>query len=125
MVQSILMENNSYLNPNLNSGYVPTSDEKTMAVLSHILTIVAPILAPLIIYLIKKDESNYIAYHAKESLNFQITLAIVAIGLALTIIGLVVIWLVPIIAFICVIIASIKAGEGVLYKYPLTLRLIK
>ena len=119
------MENNSYLNSNLNSGSVPTSDEKTMAVLSHILTIVAPILAPLIIYLIKKDESDYITYHAKESLNFQITIAIIAIGLAFTIIGLVIIWIVPIFAFISVIIASIKAGEGVLYKYPLKVRLIK
>jgi uncharacterized Tic20 family protein len=125
MVQSILMESNSYLNSNLNSSYVPTGNEKTMAVLSHILTIVAPILAPLIIYLIKKDESNYIAYHAKESLNFQITIAIIAIGLALTIVGVIVIWIIPIVAFICVIIASIKAGEGIFYKYPLTLRLIK
>ena len=48
----------------------PTSDEKTLALLSHRLTFVAPVLAPLIIYLVKKDESGYIAYHAKQSLNF-------------------------------------------------------
>ncbi len=52
----------------------PTSDEKTLGLLAHILTFVAPFLAPLIIYLIKKDESSFVAWHAKESLNFQITI---------------------------------------------------
>ncbi len=39
----------------------PTADEKTFAVLSHILTLVSSFIAPLIIYLIKKDESPYVA----------------------------------------------------------------
>ncbi len=44
----------------------PNSDEKTLALLSHVLTFVFPIFAPLIIYLVKKDESPFIAYHAKR-----------------------------------------------------------
>src|SRR5437868_3137709 len=53
----------------------PTSDEKTMAILSHILCIVAGFVAPLIIYLVKK-ESPYVTAHAKEALNFQLTMLI-------------------------------------------------
>ncbi|MDB5192473.1 MAG: putative transrane protein [Segetibacter sp.] len=106
-------------------NYVPTSDEKTMAILSHILTIVAPIIAPLIIYLIKKDESKYIESHARESLNFQLTMMIVVIGLFITIIGILLVWIVGIVALVFVIIATISASEGKLYKYPFSFRIIK
>lgn len=119
------MQNDSYLNEELPLNYAPTSDEKTIAVLSHILTFIAPILAPLIIYLVKKNESKYVAYHAKESLNFQITIMIVVIGLCISVVGLFFIWLPAIIAFVLVIIATVRASEGVLYKYPFCLRLIK
>src|SRR6476660_3755727 len=96
----------------------PTSDEKTLALLSHVLTFVFPILAPLIIYLIKKDESSFVAYHAKESLNFQITLFIICFVLFITVIGILLIWLIVIIGYVLVIIATIRASEGKLYKYP-------
>lgn len=103
----------------------PTSDEKTLALLAHILTFVFPLLAPLIIYLIKKDESSFVAYHAKESLNFQITLFIVCIILFITIIGILLLWVVGIIGVVLVIVATIRAAEGKLYRYPLCIRLIK
>lgn len=119
------MQSNSYLGEELNPDYVPTNDEKTLAILCHILTLVAPILAPLIIYLLKKDESKYVAYHAKESLNFQITLMIIVIGLFISVIGILFIWIPGIAALILVIIATIRASEGILYRYPFSLRLIK
>lgn len=103
----------------------PTSDEKTLALLAHILTFVFPLLAPLIIYLIKKDESSFVAYHAKESLNFQITLFIVCIILFITIIGILLLWVVGIIGVVLVIVATIRAAEGKLYRYPFCIRLIK
>jgi uncharacterized Tic20 family protein len=107
---------------------VPTSDEKTMALLSHILTIVAWFIAPLIIYLLRKDESTFVAEHAKESLNFQITMLVfyVISGiLVLLLIGLLFIWILSIVNLILVVVATIKAGEGKLYKYPINFRLIK
>lgn len=105
--------------------YVPTSDEKTLAILSHVLTLVAGFLAPLIIYLIKKDESEFVRYHAKESLNFQISVFIIIVLLAISIIGILLIWLVGIAALIFVIVATMKANDGRLYRYPFTIRLIK
>lgn len=107
---------------------VPTSDEKTMALLSHILTIVAWFIAPLIIYLLRKDESTFVAEHAKESLNFQITMLVfyVISGiLVLLLIGLLFIWILSIVNLILVVVATIKAGEGKLYRYPINFRLIK
>ena len=105
----------------------PTSEEKTMAILSHILCIVAGFLAPLIIYLVKKD-SPYITAHAKESLNFQLTLVIayiISFILVFILIGLFLIWILAILNLVLVIIATIKASENKLYKYPFSIRFIK
>ncbi len=119
------MDEKSYLGTDSNPIITPDSDEKTMAILSHILTLVAPIIAPLIIYLIKKDESEFVKIHSRESLNFQITVVIIVIVLAITIIGLLLIWIVGIVDLVLIIMATIKASEGKLYKYPFSFRLIK
>jgi uncharacterized Tic20 family protein len=119
------METNSYTSIGTGPNLVPTGDEKTLAILSHALTIFAPILAPLIIYLIKKDESKFVTEHAKESLNFQITIAIIVFGLIITLIGILLVWLVALAALIFVILAAIKASEGKIYRYPFNIRFIK
>jgi uncharacterized Tic20 family protein len=119
------MPDNSFLGTEMQPDYIPTSDEKTMAILAHILTLVAPILAPLIIYLIKKDESDFVRWHARESLNFQITVIIVCIILFISIIGILLLWFVGIFSLICVIIATVRASEGKLYKYPVSIKLVK
>ena len=119
------MDDKSYLGTDSEPIVAPTSDEKTIALLSHVLTVVAPLLAPLIIYLVKKDESEFITAHARESLNFQITVILICIGLLITIIGALLIWIVAIIALVLVVLATIKASEGKLYKYPVCIRFIK
>ena len=106
----------------------PTPDEKTMGILSHILCIVGGFIAPLIIYLIKKDESAYIREQSKEALNFQLTMLICYIVswiLIFVFIGIIFVFLVIILNLVLIIIATIKASEGKLYKYPINFRLIK
>jgi len=119
------MAENSFLGIEETPLVPPTSDEKTMALLSHVLTVVASFLAPLIIYIVKKDESAFVAAHAKESLNFQITIALIIIVLCITIIGILLVWIVGIFSLVLVIIATIRASEGKLYKYPVNIRFIK
>ncbi len=111
-----------------NTDYNPTQDEKTVALLSHVLTFIACFLAPLVIYFVKKEESEYVRDHAIESLNFQISIFIyilACIPLMLIIIGIFFMIAIGALAFIFVIIATIKASEGKMYRYPLTIRLIK
>jgi uncharacterized Tic20 family protein len=103
----------------------PTSDERTMAMLSHVLCLVVWLFPPLVIYLLKKDESAFVAAHAKESLNFQITISLVTILLLISIVGILLLWLVGIVYVILVIVATIKASDKKLYRYPFTIRLIK
>lgn len=119
------MEQNSLLGTEDAPLVQATSDEKTMALLAHVLTIVTWLIAPLIIYLLKKDESAFITAHAKESLNFQISITIYCIVLFITIVGIFLLWLVGILSVILVIVATVKASEGKMYRYPLTIRLIK
>jgi uncharacterized Tic20 family protein len=105
-----------------------TEDEKTMALLSRVLSLVGGFLAPLIIWVLKKDQSAYIAEHAQESLNFQISILIyatVAGILCLVFIGFLLLLFIWIFSLIVVIMATMKAYKGEMYRYPLTIRFIK
>ena len=120
-----MQQQSTFLGTDFPPDFAPTSDERTLAILAHILNLVFPLFAPLVIYLIKKDESKFVAYHAKESLNFQITLLIVVIILMITIVGILLLWLVGIASLVLTIVATIKTSDGNLYRYPFNFRLIK
>jgi uncharacterized Tic20 family protein len=104
------------------------SDSKTWAILAHLVPLVGfAILGPLIVYLIKKDEDPFVRAHAAEALNFNISLAIYSIisfVLVLILIGFFMLIGIAIFAFIAAIVAAVKASNGELYRYPLTIRLV-
>lgn len=109
-------------------GPPPSDDAKTMAMLAHLLAIVLPFLGPLLIWLLKKDTSPFIDDQGKEALNFQITVLIAGFVAAATLcigIGLVLLPIVGIGNLVLCIIAGMKAKEGIAYRYPFALRLIK
>lgn len=103
----------------------------TWAMLCHLSSLamfVAPfgnLLGPLVIWLIKKDESGFIDRHGKESLNFQGSVTLYYIILCVTIIGIPLTAVLLILQVVFVIIASIEANKGNSYTYPLTIRFIK
>lgn len=113
--------------------FTPTSDDRVLAMLSHILAIVGGLglIPPLIIWAIKKDDPNasFVTENAKESLNFQLTVLILLfIGFCLIwlfLLGLILVWIVGIANLILVIIATIRTNEGKIYRYPVNFRLIK
>jgi uncharacterized Tic20 family protein len=114
-------------------GPGPDQNAKTFGMLAHLSAIIAglvglPFVGPLVVWLLKKNEHPFIDDQGKESLNFQITVAIALIVIAPTIclgIGLFLLPLVGIAALVLAIMGAIKANEGVAYRYPWTLRLIK
>jgi hypothetical protein len=86
------------------------------------------ILGPLIVWLAKRGDAAEIDDHGKESLNFQISMLIynlIAGVLCLVLIGFVILGILHILNLVLVIVASIQASEGKLYRYPITIRLIK
>lgn len=83
---------------------------------------------PLIVWWLKKDAMPFVDDQGKEALNFQITLLIIAAAVAITLctpIGFVLASLLAVYAVVMSIIAGIKASQGIAFRYPFTLRLIK
>jgi uncharacterized Tic20 family protein len=106
----------------------PDSSEKLLIILCHLsLFLGVGLIFPLIIYLVKKSESEKIAAHAREALNFHISLFIyglVSVLLCAIFIGFPLLLGVAIIGVVFPIIAAVKASEGNFYRYPLCLRLV-
>jgi len=135
----------------------PTASERQWAALAHLSALVlalmtswiagaAGVLAAAVVYLIKRDDSPFASEHAREAINFNLSMFIYAcvaaaigivlvgatvltlgIGLLVTIpAGLVLVLAIAAIAvtwLVCSIIATVKAWNGERYRYPLTLRL--
>ena len=103
------------------------SDSRGWAAVAHLGTFVIGFIAPLVIWLIKRDEDAFVEYHARESLNFQLSLMIymlVSFLAVLILIGIVMIAVVGIFAFVVIIVAGVKAAGGEFYRYPLSIRFI-
>ena len=112
----------------------PSKDERTWAMLCHFSAFAGLIfpfgnfLAPLIIWLIKKEELPFVEDQGKEVLNFQISMTIyllISVILCIILIGIPIIIGLVIFSFIITIIAAISANDGKSYRYPINLRLIK
>jgi len=123
-----------------------SGDERQWAMLAHLSALLGYILTsgwggsaggflgPLIVWLIKKDTMPFVDQQAKEALNFSITICItfavlwmfgiMTLGIGF-LIALPLMLVVGLYALVYTIIASMKAYEGVPYRYPIALRLIK
>ena len=115
------------------SGSEPSPNERNWAVLSHVLALLAAlfvlgqVLVPLGIWLWKKEESPFIENHARESLNFQLSMTIyfvVAGVLVYLLIGFFLLVILAAFELICVLLAAVHASRGEDYRYPFSLRLI-
>ena len=104
------------------------SDARMWAMLAHLSGIVFAVIGPLVIWLIKKDESPFVNEHGREALNFQITVVIAIFASVLLFavgIGFITLPVVAIAALVLSIMAGVKANAGEYYRYPLALRLVK
>jgi len=103
--------------------------DKTIAILVHIGGVFFSWIVPLIVYLIKKDEADqFTTDNAREALNFQLTVLIAYFAcfiLSFILIGLFMFWMVGLANLVLGVVAAVKASNGITYRYPLTIRLIK
>jgi uncharacterized protein len=127
-------------------------DVRTWSMLCHLAALAGMfftfgnVIGPLLVWQIKKNELPEIEPYGKESVNFQITIAIIQLIATVILIGSVgtaVLWrgpfftlgtgfglasiigVVHLIALILVIIASVRANRGEFYKYPFAIRFVK
>lgn len=116
-----------------------TDDERTYALLMHLslmahlfLTLIA-FGIPLIMWLVKKEESPFLDDHGREAVNFQIslliwsiifTIAAVPISILTCGVGVVVAFIPTVVAVVGMIQASVAANRGEFYRYPMTFRFV-
>jgi uncharacterized protein len=112
---------------------MPSEQERTWALAAHVGSFLAAYLAlgflcPLIVLLAKGNVSSFVRYHAVESLNFQITAAILTVVFAIlvfVVIGIFLLIALGVAYVVLVIMATLAASRGQLYRYPVSLRLVK
>jgi len=114
--------------PALPADPIPTQDEKNLALIMHVLSLVGfSLLGPLIVWLVKKDESAFLDRQGRELLNFQLSIliySIVSLVLCLVFIGFALLFVVFMTSFILTIIGLVKATEGKIYRFPLTIKML-
>ncbi|HZO23022.1 MAG TPA: DUF4870 domain-containing protein [Steroidobacteraceae bacterium] len=114
---------------------VPSQEERGWGMLAHlsafaglIMPVAGNVLGPLLIWYLRREQSAFVSEQAKEALNFNIcvligfavcgVLTLLLVGFLLGM-GLLVFWIAA------TIIAGLKAGEGVHYRYPFSVRFVK
>lgn len=105
-----------------------------MAMLCHLLGILTGFLGPLVLWLVKKDQSEFVNHHGREALNFQITIFLVMTALAsvtlllmLLLVGFLlipVLFAIPLIGLVLEILAAVAAQRGEWHRYPCCIRLV-
>ena len=120
--------------------YEVSQDDKMWGLIAHLSPIAGSIIGlapvgPLVVWLIKKDQSKFVATSAKESLAFSIgafvimlvtgvlTAVLMCVGIGILLIP--VIFLEMIAYIVYMVIAAIRANEGKIYQYPLTSKFVK
>ena len=124
-------------------------DSRTWGMACHISALVGSLclpslghlVGPLVVWLLKKDRDPFADDQGRESLNFQISMTIyglvlaalvfisailsaILIGLPFLIVFAVMAGVLWIVDMILVIVAAVQAYNGVVYRYPATLRFL-
>lgn len=119
----------------------PSAEDRKWAMLAHLGAAVGLILgagylgwiAPLIIWIVMKGESNFAAAQAKEALNFQIFLLLLNIAMGVFVLitlglGMCIVWPIAILLFLAELalsfIAAFRTYEGQHYRFPIPLRVL-
>lgn len=140
-----MSEPNDAMTPPPAPSDAPSAEERQWAMFAHLSALAGAVLTgafggwgffigPLVIWLVKKDTMPFVNDQGKEALNFNITVSIIFVVLwILTVMTLFIgailtfplMLVIGVAALVLIVIASMKANEGVAYRYPFTLRLVK
>lgn len=123
-----------------------SAEEKTWAMMAHLSALLGGLLTsgrggsvgffigPLIVWLIKKDTMPFVNDQGKEALNFAITVSLACLALLLLtlatlglgfLLAFPLIMIIGVTATVLIIIAAVRANQGIAYRYPFSLRLVK
>jgi uncharacterized Tic20 family protein len=111
---------------------VQSSNDRLWSVLCHLSYFfgfaLISFLFPMTVFLVTKGDSPYVVHHAREALNFHLSLLvyfICCIPLCFIVIGFPLLGVVAITGIVCSIVAAVKASKGEYYEYPVTIRFVR
>jgi uncharacterized Tic20 family protein len=111
---------------------VQTSSDRLWSVLCHLSYFfgfaLLSFLFPLTVFLVMRSDSPYVTHHAKEALNFHLSILIYAlccVPLCFIVIGVPLLIIIGLGGVICSIVAAVKASDGVFYQYPFAIRFVR
>jgi uncharacterized protein len=114
--------------PLTNAPLAREGSYKIWSMLSHLSALLGVgFVLPLVVYLAMRRESEYVATNAREALNFHISVLIYSlccIPLAFILIGIPLLIVLGLSSLVLAIMATVKASNGMCYRYPLTLRFV-
>lgn len=111
-----------------------STDDRNMAALCHLLglvwtvTLIGGVVGPLVLWLFKKEESEFIDFHGKQAVNFQIVMLIGYVVSAILFcvwIGILTFLVFAVVNLVFPIIGAVKASQGERYVYPFTYEFLK
>lgn len=104
-----------------------SNEDRLIAAAIYVVSFFTALIGPLVIWVVKKNDSNFIDYHGREYLNFFISYciySIISFILTIVFIGVIMLAIIGVLAFIFTIIAAIKAYEGKEYRIPFVFRIL-
>lgn len=114
--------------------YVSTlnSNERLWSVLCHVSYFfgfgLISFLFPLIVYLVMTPSDPFVRHHAREALNFHLSVLlylICCIPLCFIVVGIPLIVIVTVFGLVCSIVGAVRASQGIYYSYPATISFVK
>lgn len=96
-----------------------------LSLLAGLIIPLGGLIVPLVIYLLKKDELPGLVPHGHVVFNWLLSAliyALICVLLMIVLIGFVLIWILGLLALIFPIIGAIKANDGEVWPYPLSIR---
>jgi uncharacterized Tic20 family protein len=111
-----------------------TESERNWAMLCHLSAFAGfffpfgGIIGPLICWMSKRDDSAWININGRAALNFNLSMLlyiILSLPLCIIIIGIPIVMALGTLKVVCIIIASIKAARGEMFRYPLSIPFIQ
>jgi uncharacterized Tic20 family protein len=123
--------------PLVPSGSVPEfpplgSSDRLWAVLCHLSYFfgfaLISFLFPMTVYLVMRTDSPYVTHHAREALNFHLSLLLyilICVPLCFIVVGIPLLVAIALTGLVCSIVAAVKASKGTYYQYPITIRFVR
>lgn len=106
-----------------------TETERNFSIAMHLSPLAAflfalAIFVPLVVWLVRKDESAFNDDHGRELINALVSFFLYHLVAAVTVIGLLALPVLYVVGIISLIHGAIAAGRGEYFRYPMTIRFL-